>query len=349
MSSHTDLPYVSIIVPCRNEEKGIVKCLDSIISGDYPKTRIEVFIIDGMSEDGTREIIGGYARQYEFIMLLDNPRKTAPAALNIGIRKARGALIMRMDAHTVYEKDYISKCVRYLTEWNVDNVGGVCDTLPGAKTTLAGAIALALSHPFGVGNSYFRIGAKEPRFVDTVPFGCYRREIFEKIGFFDEDLTRNQDDEFNLRLIRNGGKILLAPDIISYYYARDTLDKLWKMYYQYGYFKPLVLQKIRAVLTFRQLIPPLFVAGLIIFFLSALLLKPFRPLLVSSLALYSAVNLTSSLLIASRRGLKYMPFLPIVFSTLHAGYGLGYLKGLWDFVILRRNREGKTGAVPLTR
>ncbi len=344
-----NLPIVSIIVPCRNEERTIAKCLDSIITNDYPKTSIEVFIVDGMSADGTRDIIDKYAGQHKFITLLDNPLKTAPAALNIGVRKAGGELIMRMDAHAVYEKDYISKCVDYSARWKVDNVGGICVTLPGAKTNFAGAAALALSHPFGVGNSYFRIGAKEPRLVDTVPFGCYRKEVFERIGFFDEDLARNQDDEFNLRLIRNGGKILLAPDIVSYYYARDTLGKLWRMFWQYGYFKPLVLKKLGAVLTWRQLIPPFFVSALMILFPAALFLKQVRPLFVLFLLLYSAANLTFSILISRRKGLRYMPFLPVVFSALHFGYGLGYLRGLWDFAVLKKNRARKTGAVSLTR
>lgn len=234
---------VSIIIPCRNEEKFIGKCLDSIIAQDYPIDNLEVLVVDGMSEDNTRKIVKNYIQKYSFVKLLENPQKIVPTALNIGIKNAKGDIFIIMGAHSIYEKDYIFKCVKYLHAYDVDNVGGIGITLPGDNTIIAKSIALALSHPFGVGNAYFRIGSKEPRYVDTVPFGCYKREVFDRIGLFDEDLVRNQDDEFNLRLIKNGGKILLGPDIISYYYARDSIHKLWKMYFQYGYFKPSVAKK----------------------------------------------------------------------------------------------------------
>ena len=215
---------VSIIIPCRDERRFIEKCLLSIIANDYPKESLQVLVVDGMSEDGTREILNQFSGKYPFIKMLDNPKKIVPVALNIGIKQARGNVIIRMDAHNVYGKDYISKCVKYLRKYNIDNVGGICITLPGRNTLLAQSIALALSHPFGVGNAHFRIGLKGPKYVDTVPFGCYKREVFEKIGLFDEDLVRNQDDELNVRLQRNGGKILLVPEIVSYYYARDSLE-----------------------------------------------------------------------------------------------------------------------------
>ncbi|GJQ23461.1 MAG: hypothetical protein HBSAPP01_12510 [Candidatus Brocadia sapporoensis] len=211
-----NLPSISIIIPSRNEEKFIDKCLDSIIAQDYSKEKLEILVVDGMSNDKTREFIKGYSKQHRYIKLLDNPGKIVPTAMNTGIRDAHGEIIIRMDAHNIYEKDYVSKCVKYLQEYNVDNVGGIWVTLPGSNTLIAQSIAFALSHPFGVGNAYFRIGSKEPRYVDTVPFGCYKREVFQRIGLFDEDLVRNQDDEFNLRLTKNGGKLLLVPDIVSY-------------------------------------------------------------------------------------------------------------------------------------
>ena len=198
--------FISIIIPCRNEEKFIGKCLDSIIAQDYPKNSIEILILDGRSTDRTREILKKYTQKYSFIKVLDNPKKIQTTALNIGIKKARGEIIIRMDAHNIYEKSYMSKCVTYLRKYDVDNVGGICVTLPANNTIIAKSIALALSHPFGVGNVYFRIGSKNPRFVDTVPFGCYKKEIFEKIGLFDENLVRNQDIEFNLRLKRQEEK-----------------------------------------------------------------------------------------------------------------------------------------------
>jgi GT2 family glycosyltransferase len=228
-----------------------------------------------MSEDNTREIIKRYIKKYPFIKLINNSKKIVPTALNIGIRKARGDIIIRIDVHNTYPSNYIEKLILWIRKSKADNVGGIWITKAGAETPIAKAIALALSHPFGVWNPYFRIGIKEPKYVDTVPFGCYRREVFDKIGLFDEDLVRNQDDEFNLRLIKNGGKILLVPDIISYYYARDSIYKLWKMYFQYGYFKPLVVKKVGGILAWRQIIPSSFISSLILALLLSFFAKFF--------------------------------------------------------------------------
>ena len=342
-------PFVSIIIPCRNEVKFIGKSLESILSNDYPKDKIEVLVIDGMSDDSTREIVNNYTKEYSFIKSYDNPKKVVPSAMNIGIKNAQGEIIIRMDAHNIYTKDYITKCITSLQEYNVDNVGGICVTLPGNDTLMAESIALALSHPFGVGNSYFRTGVKKPRYVDTVPFGCYKREVFDKIGGFDEDLVRNQDDEFNLRLIRNGGKILLVPEIVSYYYARDSLIKLSKMYFQYGYFKPLVAMKIGTVLTWRQIIPVFFVSSLILSGILAPFLKSFFILFLIILFSYLFANAGFSLSIALKKGLKYLFILPIVLTTLHLSYGFGYLKGILDFIVLKKQKRKKIKNVPLTR
>jgi cellulose synthase/poly-beta-1,6-N-acetylglucosamine synthase-like glycosyltransferase len=340
---------VSIIIPCRNEGKFIGRCLDSIIAQDYSKHSLEVLLIDGMSVDETREVIGDYVLKNPYIKLLDNPKRIVPVALNIGIKNAHGDIIIRMDAHNIYEKDYINKCVTYLTKYNVDNVGGICITLPGNDTFIGKSIALVLSHPFGVGNAYFRIGAKEPKYVDTVPFGCYKKEVFKKIGLFDEDLVRNQDDEFNLRLIKNGGKILLVPEIVSYYYVRDSLGKLWKMYFQYGYFKPLVAKKIGAVLTWRQLIPSVFVGLLTLSGLLSFFSDYFLWLFLLIIVLYLSALFLSSFSIAFKKGLKLLPALAISFVTLHFSYGLGYLKGIWDFVVLKRHKKKRIEDMAITR
>jgi cellulose synthase/poly-beta-1,6-N-acetylglucosamine synthase-like glycosyltransferase len=344
-----DKVAVSIIIPCRNEEKYIGKCIDSIINNDYSKDNLEVLIIDGMSNDRTKKIVQGYADKYPLVKLIDNPKRIVSTAMNIGIKKASGDIIVRMDAHNVYEKDYISKCVKYLNEYNVDNVGGICVTLPAEASFISKPIVLALSHPFGVGNAYFRIGSKKPRYVDTVPFGCYKKEIFQKVGFFDEDLIRNQDDEFNLRLIKSGGKILLAPDIVSYYYARDSLLKLWKMYFQYGYFKPLVAQKIRAILTWRQLMPVLFISSLIISGVLSLFSQSLLLVFFFIIFSYLITNIGFSLSIALGKGFKYLFILPFVFATLHFSYGVGYLKGIWDFIFFKKHKRGKIQDVNLSR
>jgi glycosyltransferase involved in cell wall biosynthesis len=344
-----NLPFVSVIIPCRNEKRFISECLSSVSAQDYPQDKIEVLIVDGMSEDGTRDIIENHVEKDKRIILLDNIERIVPTALNIGIKNARGSIIIRMDAHNIYGKDYISNCIRYLYEYKADNVGGIWITKPGSDTIIARSIALALSHPFGVGNAYYRIGSQEPRFVDTVPFGCYRREVFQKVGLFDEDLVRNQDDEFNMRLIKNGGKILLAPEIISYYYARNSLAKLARMYFQYGYFKPLVVRKVGGVLTWRQLIPSLFVGSLIATYTLSIIFKPFLWVFLLVLSLYLAADLVFSFQLSMKKGLKYFSILPIVFSTLHLSYGIGYLKGIWDFLILKKNRKRKIRDLPITR
>ncbi len=344
-----DFPFVSIIIPCRNEKKFIAECLDSVIAQDYPQERLEILVVDGRSEDGTLGVVKEYSTKYLFIRALDNPQRIVSSAMNTGIREARGEVIVRMDAHSVYERNYVSNCVRHLSESGVDNVGGLFVTLPADDTSISNAIAYALSHPFGVGNSYFRIGSSEPRLVDTVPFGCYKREVFERIGFFDEDLIRNQDDEFNHRLIKNGGKVLLVPEIVSYYHARDSLAKLFRMYYQYGYFKPLAVRKLGSVLTWRQLMPSLLIVGVIASFVLSFIFKPFKWPLFLVLSLYLAANLGFSFYIAAEKGLKYILTLPFAFLTLHAGYGIGYLKGMWDFFILKKHTRKKVRDMPLTR
>jgi cellulose synthase/poly-beta-1,6-N-acetylglucosamine synthase-like glycosyltransferase len=341
---------VSIIIPCRNEEKHIAKCLDSIIKQEYPINNLEVFVVDGMSQDGTKKIIKNYIQEYSFIKLLNNPDKITPAAMNIGIKKASGNFILILGAHSVIDKKFIKKNYESLKNNCVDCVGGICITVPINNSLISKSISIVISHPFGVGNAYFRTGIKKLKYVDTVPCGCYRREVFDKIGLFDEDLVRNQDDEFNLRLIKNGGKILLVPDIISYYHARDSIYKLWKMYFQYGYFKPLVVKKVGGVLTWRQLIPPSFMGSLILALLLSFFTKFFLWLFLFILGLYTTVNFSLSLIISiKKKELRLLPFLIASFITLHFSYGFGYLKGIWDFIVFKKHLKKKIKDMPLTR
>ncbi len=332
-------PFVSVIVPCRNESKFIEKCLDSIIAQDYPKDKLEILVMDGMSEDGTREIIKNYSDKYSFIKLLDNPKKFAPSAMNIGIREAKGDIIIRMDAHNRYEKDYILKCVKYLQEYKLDNVGGICITLSGAETLVARSIALALSHPFGVGNAYFRIGSKEPKEVDTVPFGCYRRDVFERIGLFNENLIRNQDIEFNLRLKRAGGKVLLAPDIVSYYYARPNLKSLFKQNFLNGFWVIYSLRYAKIPFSYRHLVPAVFLLSLLLSLLVTSLYKSAIYFLVGILGIYAVLDIISSFSLSLKHGLKYFPYLVVTFPTLHFSYGFGSLWGGIRLILSRLKGE----------
>jgi glycosyltransferase involved in cell wall biosynthesis len=224
---------VSVVIPVRNERAFIACCLDSVLANDYPAGRLEILAVDGMSDDGTRDILADYASRHPALRLLDNPARITPAALNRGIREARGELVVRLDAHARLAPDYISQCVAWAESSGADNVGGRMRTLPRGSGLVAEAIALALGHPFGVGNSAFRTNAAPrtnaaaprtnaaaPRWVDTVFGGCYRRGILERVGEFNERLPRGQDLEFNLRLKRAGGRTLLVPSIRCDYFAR---------------------------------------------------------------------------------------------------------------------------------
>jgi glycosyltransferase involved in cell wall biosynthesis len=324
-------------------------CIDSLIADSYPKDRLEILVVDGMSMDGTREIVEAYARGHAFIRLLDNPEKITPVALNIGITNAKGELIVLLGAHAACTNEYISKCVKAIGEYAADSVGGILRTLPANDTTMAQAIAIGLSHPFGVGNAYFRIGSSEARWVDTVPFGCYRKEVFDRIGLFDEELVRNQDDEFNLRLMKRGGRILLVPEIVSYYYARESLLKLWRMYYQYGYFKPLVARKVGGILTVRQVIPGIFVLSLLVLgMLAPWYLSAGRLLGAIGLA-YTVADVGCSIVVAVRRRLASALGLALVFPVLHLSYGLGFLMGTIDFLIFLRKPGKDAARIPITR
>lgn len=344
-----DTPLVSVVVPCRNEARFIGPCLDSILANDYAATRLEVLVVDGASDDGTQDVVAAYASRDTRVRLLENPRRITPAALNIGIRAAAGEVIIRMDAHNAYPPTYVSSLVDWLVRSGADNVGGIWITRPSGDSPMARAIAVGLSHPFGVGNSYFRIGSTAPRWVDNVPFGCYRRAVFDRIGVFDEDLVRNQDDELNLRLVRAGGRILLVPTIVSCYHARGTLPKLARMNYQYGYFKPLVIRKIRAVMTVRQVVPATFVLSLGI----SALLAPMSGLaatafggIVAAYGLATAVSAASAL---RAHGLRAASSLVVVFPVMHIAYGVGFLRGVYTFFIRRELRVANTSAIPITR
>lgn len=346
------LPLISIIIPCRNEEKFIGKCLTSIILNDYPKDKLEVLVIDGMSEDGTREIVEKYVQQYPFVRLLDNPNQITPCALNIGIKNARGEIIMIMSAHAIYEKEYISKCIKYLEEYDADNVGGIMVTLPREETIVGKAIISSLSSRFGVGNSAFRTGSKEIRWVDTVFGGCYKREVFNKVGLFNEDLASTQDMEFNLRLKRAGGKILLHPDIVCYYYTRSDFKSFCKNNFRNGVWAILPFKYTNIMpVSLRHLVPLTFVLSLVgtlgLWSLLSLVGSSGFLGLLSSLCLwlfflivgvYLLTNIYfSSKITLKEKNFKHLLIMPIIFATLHIGYGLGSVLGFAKCVISKQS------------
>lgn len=341
---------MSVVVPCLNEERFIAACLDSILSTDHPRDQMEVLVVDGMSTDRTRAIIAEYVSRDARVCLLDNPKHITPTALNVGIRAARGDIIIRMDAHVVYPSEYISRSIAVLAETRADNVGGVVVTRPGTNTAVGRAIALALSHPFGVGNSRFRIGSRERRWVDSVAFGCFRSDIFQRVGLFDEELPRNQDDELNFRISKHGGRILLEPTIVAYYYVRESIRQLARMWYQYGYFKPLVAKKVGRVMNVRQLVP----AGFLIWLATTALLSPWVDIagaaFVTSAATYVALALGFGLGAARKHGLACGLVLPIAFAAIHASYGFGFLRGVSHHILgLGKSAVGRPTHVALSR
>lgn len=326
---------ISVICPVYNEEKYIRGCIDSLLEQDFSWNDSEILLVDGLSSDKTRMIIGEYMKRFPFIWLLDNPRKITPVSLNIGIRAAKNDIIFRIDAHTTYPPSYFSVLSKQLIALNADNVGGVCRTLPGGSGLIPECIAKVMSSIFGMGTSYFRIGAKKVMEVDTVPFGCFRREVFDRIGLFDEELIRNQDDEFNGRIIKNGGKIFLVPAVIIDYFARDNLSKLSKMFYQYGLFKPLVNKKLGTSTSTRQYFPLILILLIIVSFVFTAFQLPAYWFLLSILSIY--LLLAFAFAIKEGDNISQVLTLPILYLVLHISYGWGYLMGIIRFFILKKS------------
>lgn len=320
---------VSIIMPVRNESAYIERSLGAVLRQDYPVEQTEILVVDGMSTDGTREYVCAQQATHPRLRLIDNPRGIVPPALNIGIAQARGDIIVRVDGHCEIAPDYVSRCVEHLLADGVEAVGGPIETV--GETDEAQAIALAMSSWFGVGGSAFRTVKDRPTLVETVAFPAYRRQTLERLGPFDEQLVRNQDDEYNYRLLKDGGRILLSPDIRSRYYSRSSLHSLWRQYYQYGYWKVRVMQKHPRQMRRRQFVPPAFVAGLIGSSILGLFFRPFRRLGSWVVGLYLAANLLASLSLGREHGGRHIPRLLIIHPILHLSYGLGFLVGLVSF------------------
>lgn len=324
----TPAPLVSVVMPILNERRYIKRSLSAVLDQDYPRDRFEVLVADGMSTDGTREIIRGFQQEHPHLRLLDNPSERRPQALNLGTRSARGEIIVRVDGHCEIEPDYLRRCVRHLDE-GVDCVGGPIETI--GEGVVAVAVAAAMSSRFGVGGSPFRMRAGEERLVDTVAFPAYRRQTIERLGPYDESLLCNEDDEFNYRLRKSGGKILLASDVRSRYYGRSTLSGLWKQYFRYGYWKVRVLQRHPRQMRLRQFVPVCFVTVL----LGLLCALPWSEAarwggLVCAAA-YLLANLSASLFSGWTVGWKAGVLLPLIFAIIHFAYGVGFLLGLLAF------------------
>ena len=330
----TELPKVSIIIPCRNERKFISVCLDSIIASDYPKENLEILVIDGESKDKTQDIVREYISKHSFIKLLENPKHIASSALNIGIKKSKGDIVIRMDAHATYSKDYISKCVNYLLKYNADNVGGVISVIPRENNLIGRGIARSLSSSFGTGGAKYKTGLKDFEEVDTVPFGCFKREAFEKVGLFNENLARSQDMDFNIRLKKAGGKIYLFSDIISYYYVRSNLKDFFVHNFKDGIWATYPLKFIKTPFKLRHYIPLALVSGLVGSLLLGIFIKPFFYIFFITTIIYLFAMIYSSAKISFReKNVGFLISLPIAFITRHFSYGFGSIVGIIKLLI----------------
>lgn len=332
----TNLPLVSILMPVRNEAAYIERSLSAVLAQDYPADKMQIIVVDGMSDDGTRQMLQRFQAQHPQLLLLDNPGRIVPKALNAGIPLAQGQILIRVDGHCQVAPDYVRRCVQHLQQGEVDGVGGPTETV--GETRLARWIALAMSSPFGVGNSAFRTRKDQTCLADTIPFPAYTREIVQRAGPYDEELVRNQDDEYNYRLRSLGAKLLLAADVHSVYYSRSSLSTLWRQYFQYGFWKVRVLQKHPRQMSLRQFAPPVFAAALLGSALLALVSPIGRWLLALVAGLYLLANLAASLWTAARSDPGAIVLLPLIYAILHLSYGLGFLLGLLRFAARWRDR-----------
>jgi glycosyltransferase involved in cell wall biosynthesis len=332
------------VVPCRNEEKHIGKCLDSILENDYPKDRMEILVLDGMSEDHTREIVASYAQRYYGIRLVDNPGKHIPVAMNIGIREARGERILKMDAHSTYQREYISRCIRYQDVYGAENVGGVWKMVPGANTAMAKAIVLGLGHRFGSGNANVKVGVDKPTWSDTAAFGCFKKDLFERIGPYDEHLLSSSDLDLNQRIRAAGGGILLVPHVVINYTADANLRAFRKHVFADGLWVSYVLKFGKRVWSWRHWIPAVFVLSLVVALALGAVNRGFLWVGLGIAGMYAAVSLAVSLQIAVReRDPRYAFLLPIVFVVRHFVHGIGALFGLFLVGLPGEHWKGRRG------
>ncbi len=337
------LPFISVILPVRNEERYIAACVDSIFSQDYPAELMEVIFVDGRSEDRTVELLHRMQKEHEQIVVLDNPNRTVPYAMNIGIKASRAEVIVRLDAHAEYPSDYIRLSVETLLSCDCDNAGGVFETR--GRGFMGDAIAEMLKTPLGVGNATYRL-TQEDGYVDTVPFGCWRRELFERIGGFDERMTRNQDNELNFRIRKNGGKVYLNHNIRVLYYCRDTLRGIMKMGYMNGKWNVITMTLVPGSMGVRHFVPLCFVLSTIVLLLLTLLTHSmlFGGLLALEWGAYLLLDFFYSYTIAKEKGLRYLPVEIILYPAFHFAYGTGSLVGIMNLPkFIRAEREKRRG------
>jgi glycosyltransferase involved in cell wall biosynthesis len=321
-------PFVTVVMPVRNESSFIRQSLGAVLAQDYPADRTEILIADGMSDDGTREAIRHMCPNGR-VRIIDNPERIAPTGLNRAYKQAQGSILVRIDGHCVVSPAHISRCVALLEEHACEGVGGPIKTI--GASWMSKAIAACMSSSFGVGGSAFRVLKDRELWADTIPFPAYTRAAVEKIGLYDEELVRNQDDEYNARLRKAGGRLLLSPQLVSRYYSRSSLGRLARQYFQYGFWKVRVLQKHPAQMKSRHFVPVLLVLAMLVSILASM--TGWIPVAVplAIIASYLVPLLIATLMTCWRLGYSYAGILPLIFATLHLSYGAGFLLGLIRF------------------
>ena len=322
------LGNITIIIPTYNEAKYISSCLDSILEADYPNEKMEIFVVDGMSEDGTGRIVQEVHSRYPFIHIIENTKRYTPIGMNLGIQESKGEFVFILSAHAAYEVDYFTKLVENIQTLEADCVGGVLLTDVKNTNAKSSSIKEVLMHKFGVGNALFRTGCDEVTEVDTVAFGCYRKSSFEKYGVFDEKLIRNQDIELNKRITNTGGKIYLIPDVRCTYFARESFIPLAKNQYQNGFWNILTAYYTKTLhsLSLRHFVPLIFVLSLLV--PSALFFIFPKMLWIALLSLSSYLTLVIIISIRLKNNANSIVYLITSFLTLHFSYGLGSLMGI---------------------
>lgn len=321
---------ISIIIPCLNEEETIESVLQAIYQQKFPRESLEVVLADGGSTDGTLAKIEDFRNSHPdlTITLINNPLRHIPAALNRAIKVARGEIIIRMDAHSLPRPDYVQRCAQALIDGKGENVGGKWEILPGVNTWIARGIALAAAHPLGVGDARYRISGQAGS-VDTVPFGCYYRSLFDRIGFFDETLLTNEDYELNTRIRFNKGIIWFDPEIICQYFARSTLKDLATQYWRYGFWKAKMVKRYPTTIKLRQALPPLFVVLFIGLLGLSFFIKPFLYLFLSVFFLYVSIIILASIPAAKKgKEAALVISIPLAIMTMHFTWGTGFLASL---------------------
>ncbi len=325
-------PLVSVIIPCRNEEKTIHLVLEALFEQSFPLQNMEIVIADGLSTDGTRRAIHAFSEAHPalFVRLVDNPKQIIPTGLNTAIKASKGELIVRMDAHSLPNQDYVQRCYNAHQEGKAENVGGVWKISPQNNGWVARSIAAAAANPFAVGDAHYRFTEKAA-YVDTVPYGSYKRELFEKIGYFDESLLANEDYEFNTRIRQSGGRIWLDPAIQCTYFARATFAALAKQYWGYGFWKAQMLKRYPETLRWRQALPPAFVLGLVVLALVGFIWPIAWPVFAVIVGLYLAVQLVPAIQISLKAGDIHLS-IGVVIATLimHFSWGTALIVGLFS-------------------